>query len=105
MALIKTGMSIYCRTREEVDAFREIAIAEGHRFRGGCELDNLHMERENGSFQVGYGGSSYPSDITIGYLDKDYTKKDHYITTNIEASVLFRNHIISRRRKNGSNTT
>lgn len=104
MGLIKTGMSIQCRTEEEIAVFKEVATAEGHKFRGGNDLFSIHNDGRKKSFQIGFDDAQFPCDVTVGLIDKDYSKWGIDIVV-VEASDLFRNYIIARRVKNGTNTT
>lgn len=102
MAYIQQKMSIQCRTEEEVAVFRDIATAEGHLWSGGASLLVKEYCRAPMSFQVGYfGDNEYPKDVTYS-SDVNFT--DDRLTP-IEASQLFRNILISRRIKNGTNST
>lgn len=109
MALIKSGMSINCRNKEEIAIFREIAIAEGHLWVSGRNLCELFDDAKAGSFQIGYEENQFPRDVTFYNKDDDEGDCFNFVgeyeyadtMTVIEASDLFRNHIISRRLKHG----
>lgn len=104
MSLIKQGMSINCRTEEEIDVFYKVAMAEGHRWGSGTALDKLRHNVPI-SYQIGYfGKNTYPNDVT--YCDDmnfigEHERKNTMIV--VEAADLFRNQLISRRLKNGTN--
>lgn len=97
MAIIQQGMCIQCRTEEELETFIEIATVEGH---GSPYHKNLYEYSGDypKAFTVGYAGTKYPKDILNARIDDKFNSM-----TNVEASVLFRNHIISRRAKNVTN--
>lgn len=98
MALIKKGMSINCRNREEVEFFQQVATAEGHRWCTGDSLLDFNNSMQHASFQVGcFATSQFPNDITFCGNDFNYTHDGKL--TLVEASDLFGNHLISRRAK------
>lgn len=94
--VLKKGMSINCRTEEEEQVFREFADKEGHRWAGGGEsLLEHRVCHAPCSFQIEYGFRKFPHSISqshVGFNDK---------CTQVEASELFHNQLISRRIKNG----
>ena len=96
MALIKQGMCIQCRTEEELEVFIEVAKAEGHNSGVRRSLDGYRGDYPK-AFTVGLF-ASYPRDILNTHIDQEFDD-----TTNIEASQLFRNQIIARRIRNGTN--
>lgn len=92
MALIQQGTSIKCRTREEIEVFKEIATAEGHLWANGDRLSHNHEgDVSELSFQVGYGGRSFPRDISKSRLNWN----EGSTLTVVEAADLFRNQLIS----------
>ena len=100
MALIQKGTSINCRTQEEVEVFGEIARAEGHKWLSGLALDLEDYEAPI-SFQIGYfKDRQFPCDVSFTE-DMNFTGEDELenTLTIVEASQLFRNHLISRRAK------
>lgn len=102
MALIQKGMSINCRTQDELQVFAKIAVAEGHYWISGNAFD-VRGYNAPISFQIGYfKDGQYPQDIS--YTEEmDFTGEDELenTLTIVEASDLFRNHLISRRVKHG----
>lgn len=101
MALIQKGMSINCRTQEELEVFTEVANAEGHKWLNGSTFDGSVSRIVPVSFQIGYfQENQYPNDISYAD-DMDFTGEDELenTLTIVEASQLFRNHLISRRKK------
>ena len=107
MALIKKGMSINCRTKEELEVFEKIAVAEGHRWSSGKAFSTKGRGVPI-SFQIGYfTNCQYPRDITYAFNDMNFTGEGFLANTMtvIEASELFRNHLISRRAKHERNST
>ena len=92
MGILRDGMSIQCRTKEERDIFFEVAAKEGYLWNGCGHLDP-ELARVKSSFQLGYINKHR---VTHGTLDSQYGT-----LVNIEASQLFRNLLISRRAKNG----
>ena len=96
MAYIQKGMTIKCRTKEEVAVFIDIATAEGHLWGSGESLLKKEYCSAPMSFQVGlFGDNRYPEDITYS-TNVNFTDDG---MTPIEASQLFRNILISRRIK------
>ena len=94
--VLKKGMSINCRTEDEEQVFREFASNEGHMWSGGSSLLIDKSCHAPCSFQIEYDKYiKYPNSITyanVGFNDN---------VTQVEASELFRNQLISRRIKNG----
>ena len=94
--VLKKGMSVNCRTEEEEQVFREFATKEGHRWCGGGQSLLEHAVcHAPCSFQIEYGDRNFPDSISranVGFNDN---------VTQVEASELFRNQLISRRIKNG----
>lgn len=105
MALIKQGTSINCRNQEELEIFSEVASAEGHLWLSGRSLKERGYSAPI-SFQVGYAGNQFPNDITY-CNNMNFTGHEGYdhTMTVVEASDLFRNHLISRRVKHERNST
>ena len=93
MGILRDGMSIQCRTKEEYDIFFEVAAKEGYLWNGCGHLDPK-IAIVKSSFQLGYSNAHR---VTHGTLDRQYGT-----LVNIEASQLFRNLLISRRAKNGT---
>lgn len=98
MALIQPYMAVKCRTPEEVAIYEEIARAEGHRTssRSRVELSGA----QHRVYVTNYDSSSrFPNDI--GYTsDVDYVDRcPGQCTIIVEASKLFHNQLISRRKK------
>ena len=99
---IQRGMSIKCRTEEEITVFNEVATAEGHLWADGNSLIKNRYGHAPMSFQVGcFTLNKYPKDIS--YSENVDFKRENM--TPIEAADLFRNILISRRIKNGTNST
>lgn len=95
--ILKKGMSINCRTEEEREIFIEFANKEGHQWAGGGSLVSSYRGRNAPcSFQIEYKHRRFPHSVSTSYVDWEGEK-----ITQIEASELFRNEIISRRIKNG----
>ena len=101
MAILKKGMSIKCRSREEIEVFKQVAAAEGHFWSSGDPLSQTHESHRgnNLSFQVGYGDRYFPDDISVASIDFGNGN-----TVSVEASDLFRNQLISRRVKRERNS-
>ena len=94
--VLKKGMSINCRTEDEECVFREFASNEGYMWSSGSSLLVNKVCCAPCSFQIEYDiYTKYPNSIT--YADVGFN--DH--VTQVEASELFRNQLISRRIKNG----
>ena len=102
MARLKRGINIRCRNKDEIEVFKEVAYEEGHCWSSGSNIFKNMGEGEGACFQVGCGLNSYPNDITFS-PNADYNLGSNVI--NIEASDLFRNHLISRRAKHERNST
>lgn len=108
MPIIQKGMSINCRNEEEARVFIEVATAEGHKFAGRGALNIIPMQhyllRGGVALHVGYEADKtkreFPNDISMSETDWD----GHGTLTLVEASDLFRNHLISRRAKHDSST-
>ena len=97
MALIKKGMSINCRNREEVEVFQQVATAEGHKWCTGDSLLTCYANEQSMSYQVGcFATNPFPNDITFCH-DFNYTHDGKL--TLVEASDVFGNYLISRRAK------
>ena len=103
MAYIQKGMSINCRTEEELKVFTDIAVAEGHNWISGKAF-NTDGYLIPVSFQIGFfEDCKFPDDISYTE-DMNFTGyEDTNVLTLVEASQLFRNILISRRAKNGTN--
>lgn len=95
--VLKKGMSVNCRTEEEVQVFKEFAHKEGHRWAGGKKLESMYNNAPQ-SFQIEYDYRKFPNSVSKSYVDFD---GEGITVTQVEASELFRNQLISRRIKNG----
>ena len=99
--VLKKGMSVNCRTEDEEQVFREFADKEGHRWVSDESLLKCRICSAPCSFQIEYDAYSiFPKSITWSEIDYD----SRNIVTQIEASELFRNQLISRRIKYGNTT-
>ena len=100
MPIIRKDMAVICRTPEEVRLFEEIALAEGHKFASGEPIvfsDDLYK-----IYFVNYKSHyEFPTDISYVHRLNFLEDNPHDKLTVVEASTLFRNHLISRRAKNG----
>ena len=97
--IIKNNMVVICRTQEEQEVYVEIATKEGWKYGIGTTLKAEHKVPMN--YTTGYFNEQYPNAITWGIIDDDFPPH----LTVIEASSLFKNQIISRRRKHEKRTT
>lgn len=105
MGIIKKGMSVNCRNRDEVEVFNEVATAEGHFWLSGTSLKVRQYDAPI-SFQVGYADNEFPLDITWS-KSMNFVGESEFINsmTVIEASDLFRNRLIARRAKHERDST
>jgi hypothetical protein len=96
MGILKDGMNIKCRTSEEYDLFFEIAKKEGYTWRGGdASMMQLAPFSKPMAFQL---GSRVPKRVMYA-SNVNYKESG---LTDVEASQLFHNLIISRRAKHGN---
>lgn len=92
--IIQDKMTINIRTQEELEVFYEVAEKEGYRWRQGKEIRQ--------------GGLAAPYAVSVGYRESDTYPNAlscqsigwsfGYATNVVEASKLFRNQLISKRR-------
>jgi hypothetical protein len=94
MAILKDNMSIQCRTQDEVDVFFETAKRENWLWNGGYNMEQKSCHHAPISFQLGF---HIKSRVTYGTIDEQYGT-----LAMVEASQLFRNLLISRRAKHGT---
>ena len=90
--VLKKGMSINCRTDEEVQVFKEFAHTEGHKTADGGSILKWHRYAPC-SFQIEYQHRKFPNSISTASEGFDNC------VVQVEASDLFRNQLISRRIK------
>ena len=90
--MIQNNMTINIRTPEEWNAFTKIGHAEGIRWL--FEPDIALYERRYEAFSVHINDAHKALTSPFNYTENDYT-------VIVEASDLFRNHIISMRLKGG----
>lgn len=98
MALIQPYMAVKCRTREEVAIYEEIARAEGHYSSAEYPLERSGVHRR--AYVTNYFEEhKFPNDVAWTD-DVDYVDHHHgQCTIIVEASKLFHNQLISRRKK------
>ena len=95
MGILRDGMNIKCRTQDEFDYFFEVANKEGYIWESDEVLEpysHLHVPM---SFQL---GSQTPHRV----MYSSNIEWDRRTLTNVEADKLFRNLLISRRAKHGT---
>ena len=92
--IIQDKMTINIRTDEELEVFCDVAEKEGYLSRGGSNVREAFF-RSPIAISVGYReGDVYPTSLS-------YQSIGNYVglaTNVVEASQLFRNHLISKRR-------
>ena len=97
--IIKDKMAVICRTKEEQEVYVEIATKEGWKSSSGQTIRANKALPMN--YATGYFNESYPNAITNGSASQDFPSH----LTIVEASDLFHNQLISRRRKYEKRTT
>ena len=95
MGYLRPKLNVICRTAEEEQIYREVATKEGFYWHGGKSLLQTRHGSAPCSFQIDYFHDKH---VTYSN-DANYQMPQNF--TTIEASVLFRNELISRRVKNG----
>lgn len=98
MAFLKNGISVQCRTQEEADVFFEVAQKEHWLWNGSDDMANRGQTVPI-SFQLGYHKKGR---VTWGSVYNNYSTSIYGEFVNVEASQLFRNLLISRRAKHGT---
>lgn len=96
--IIKNKMAVICRTKEEQEVYVEIATREGWKSVGARALHTNHTLPMN--YATGYFDEKYPNAITNGSANQRFPED----LTVVEASDLFHNQLISRRRKHENRT-
>ena len=95
--IIQQGMTINVRTKEELDIVIEVCEREGHQrtHRATMYRTLLELRRKDLPISISCGacGDVFPKDISIGL-----TAKYMFGKKVIEASELFHNQLISKRR-------
>lgn len=97
--IIKDKMAVICRTEEEQEIYIETAINEGWKTSAGNRVTEMRKPPVN--YATGYWPNEiYPNAISYGMADKEFPPH----LTVVEASVLFRNQLIARRKRNEKRT-
>ena len=93
-------MAVKCRTREQAEIYIEIATKEGWRDWIGNQIKIGSPFPLNFSTCYNPKEEFYPNAVTCGMADKEYPKH----LTVVEASDLFRNQLIARRKRREKGT-
>lgn len=90
--IIKNGMSINIRTKEEWDVFVEVGTREGIVWNSGTPLAQYNPWHRDFSIQIGHDHSRRATHDSIDYSNSKCPNL-------VEAADLFHNYLISRRAK------